>query len=64
MSLYDDLFSEFNQPIAQVLLTRHDLAEVCILTLSQRGSKKEEKRGKISTFHSVLYIILFSHQYI
>jgi glutamate 5-kinase len=27
MSLYDDLFSQFNQPIAQVLLTRNDLAD-------------------------------------
>lgn len=28
MSLYDDLFSQFNQPIAQILLTKNDLADV------------------------------------
>ena len=28
MSQYDDLFDQFNQPIAQVLLTRNDLTEV------------------------------------
>lgn len=27
MSLYDDLFSQFNQPIAQILLTKNDLAD-------------------------------------
>ncbi|CAG8485582.1 16642_t:CDS:2 [Gigaspora margarita] len=27
MRMYDDLFSQLNQPIAQVLLTRHDLAD-------------------------------------
>ncbi|CAJ0840214.1 16953_t:CDS:2 [Entrophospora sp. SA101] len=27
MRMYDDLFSQLNQPIAQILLTRHDLAE-------------------------------------
>ncbi|KAG0346402.1 hypothetical protein BG004_001812 [Podila humilis] len=27
MSLYDDLFSQFNQPIAQLLLTKNDLAD-------------------------------------
>jgi glutamate 5-kinase len=28
MSLYDDLFGQFNQPIAQILLTKNDLADV------------------------------------
>jgi len=28
MSMYDDLFGRFNQPIAQILLTRNDLADV------------------------------------
>jgi glutamate 5-kinase len=28
MSMYDQLFSHFHQPIAQVLLTRHDIADV------------------------------------
>ncbi|RUS16456.1 glutamate 5-kinase [Endogone sp. FLAS-F59071] len=27
MSLYDDLFGQFNQPVAQILLTRNDLAD-------------------------------------
>ncbi|KAG0242009.1 hypothetical protein BGW41_004992 [Actinomortierella wolfii] len=27
MSLYDDLFSQFNQPIAQILLTKNDIAD-------------------------------------
>ncbi|KAF9939922.1 hypothetical protein BGZ65_008960, partial [Modicella reniformis] len=27
MSLYDDLFGQFNQPIAQILLTKNDLAD-------------------------------------
>jgi len=27
MRIYDDLFSQFNQAIAQVLLTRNDIAE-------------------------------------
>lgn len=27
MSLYDDLFAQYNQPIAQVLLTRYDISE-------------------------------------
>ncbi|CAG8683314.1 1519_t:CDS:2 [Funneliformis caledonium] len=27
MRMYDDLFSQLNQPIAQILLTRHDLAD-------------------------------------
>jgi len=34
MSLYDDLFDKFNQPVAQILLTKNDLADVsffCIL---------------------------------
>jgi len=31
MSQYDDLFDQFNQPIAQVLLTRNDLTEVTII---------------------------------
>jgi glutamate 5-kinase len=26
--MYDDLFSQLNQPIAQILLTRNDLADV------------------------------------
>lgn len=30
MSMYDDLFGQFNQPVAQILLTRNDLADVCI----------------------------------
>jgi len=30
MSKYDTLFSNFNQPIAQVLLSRSDLTEVII----------------------------------
>jgi hypothetical protein len=29
MSMYDDLFGQFNQPVAQILLTRNDLADVC-----------------------------------
>lgn len=28
MSMYDDLFGQFNQPVAQILLTRNDLADV------------------------------------
>jgi glutamate 5-kinase len=28
MALYDDLFGQFNQPVAQILLTRNDLADV------------------------------------
>ena len=28
MSLYDDLFGQFNQPIAQILLSRNNVAEV------------------------------------
>ncbi|GBC07939.1 hypothetical protein RclHR1_00780019 [Rhizophagus clarus] len=28
MRMYDDLFSQLNQPIAQILLTRHDLSHV------------------------------------
>ncbi|KAI8376024.1 glutamate 5-kinase [Radiomyces spectabilis] len=27
MSMYDDLFGQFNQPVAQILLTRNDLAD-------------------------------------
>ncbi|KAI7905484.1 glutamate 5-kinase [Cokeromyces recurvatus] len=27
MSMYDDLFDQFNQPVAQILLTRNDLAD-------------------------------------
>ena len=28
MSMYDDLFGQFEQPVAQILLTRNDLADV------------------------------------
>lgn len=28
MALYDDLFGQFNQPVAQVLLTKNDLSDV------------------------------------
>lgn len=28
MSIYDDLFGRFEQPVAQILLTRNDLADV------------------------------------
>lgn len=31
MSMYDDLFGQFNQPVAQILLTRNDLADVSAL---------------------------------
>lgn len=27
MSTYDDLFGQFNQPVAQLLLTKNDLAQ-------------------------------------
>lgn len=30
MSLYDDLFDKFNQPVAQILLTKNDLADVSV----------------------------------
>lgn len=30
MSMYDDLFGQFNQPVAQILLTRNDLADVSV----------------------------------
>jgi glutamate 5-kinase len=35
MALYDDLFGQFNQPVAQVLLTKNDLSDV-----SYEGSGK------------------------
>jgi glutamate 5-kinase len=28
MALYDDLFGQFHQPVAQILLTKNDLADV------------------------------------
>lgn len=28
MAIYDDLFGQFNQAVAQILLTRNDLADV------------------------------------
>lgn len=28
MALYDDLFGQFGQPVAQILLTKNDLADV------------------------------------
>jgi len=31
MRIYDDLFSQFNQVIAQVLLTRNDISEVIFI---------------------------------
>lgn len=30
MALYDDLFGQFNQPVAQILLTKNDLSDVRI----------------------------------
>lgn len=33
MALYDDLFGQFSQPVAQILLTKNDLADVSILFL-------------------------------
>lgn len=35
MALYDDLFGQFHQPVAQLLLTKNDLADVCFL--EQKG---------------------------
>lgn len=32
MSLWDSLFGHLSQPIAQILLTRNDIADVCFLT--------------------------------
>lgn len=34
MSIYDDLFGQFNQPVAQILLTRNDLADVSLFHTS------------------------------
>lgn len=34
MSMYDDLFGQFNQPVAQILLTRNDLADVSLFHTS------------------------------
>lgn len=34
MSLWDSLFTQLRQPIAQILLTRNDIADVCSKTLS------------------------------
>jgi glutamate 5-kinase len=30
MALYDDLFGQFGQPVAQILLTKNDLADVSV----------------------------------
>ena len=34
MSLWDSLFNHVGQPVAQILLTRNDIADVCELPLS------------------------------
>lgn len=31
MALYDDLFGQFGQPVAQILLTKNDLADVSVV---------------------------------
>lgn len=36
--LYDDLFGQFNQPVAQVLLTKNDLAD------ASRIQEREKQR--------------------
>jgi len=33
MSLWDNLFSHLNVPVAQILLTRNDIADVCVSVL-------------------------------
>ena len=36
ISLWDSLFAHLRQPVAQILLTRNDIADVRLYTLSQR----------------------------
>lgn len=40
MSMYDDLFGQFNQPVAQILLTRNDLADVNISSIYHNQTNK------------------------
>jgi glutamate 5-kinase len=37
MALYDDLFGQFNQPVAQVLLTKNDLSDVSYEGIGKRS---------------------------
>lgn len=36
MALYDDLFGQFGQPVAQILLTKNDLADVSFWYLKHK----------------------------
>ena len=36
MTLYDSLFEHLRQPIAQILLTRNDIADVWLILLPKR----------------------------
>lgn len=38
MAIYDDLFGQFNQAVAQILLTRNDLADVSDVTVESPDS--------------------------
>lgn len=41
MSLWDNLFSHLRVPVAQILLTRNDIADVCTLISAQACSSTD-----------------------
>lgn len=45
MSLWDSLFGHLSQPIAQILLTRNDIADVSLTLVSQAHSSSLAQLG-------------------
>lgn len=40
MALYDDLFGQFGQPVAQLLLTKNDLADVSLVICDTKSENQ------------------------
>ncbi len=58
IALWDNLFSQVDQPIAQILLTRMDISDVgfgfsCLLVYRKR--KRERKKGRRFTEEKAAY---------
>ena len=45
MSMWDELFGHLRQPIAQILLTRNDISDVCHSKERERKRERQERRG-------------------